>query len=284
VSVDGKSVASRLLWASGLSAVARMVLVSSGRFALEFHGVPARRDPRLGLQDRPVLVAADLERILGWLAKRFRFLSPDEFLSAGRTGVLLTFDDGFANNHDVVLPLLRQFGAPAVFFVATGHLGIPGRWLGFIEERAARAWGRLDAVPRDIGADLYDGLTEEQLRACAADSLVTLGAHSVSHPRLTALDEETAQSEIEQSKRVLEDISGKPISLFAYPFGDANDRVALIVKEAGYRAAFLEDPRPIGIRYLAIPRVGIHRTERWYLAAKLSGLHDRPLTEGLLSL
>ncbi len=139
------------------------------------------------------------------------------------------------------------------------------------------AWANAEEAPPDIAYDLFDGMSEDQLRACAASGLVTIGAHSVSHPRLTTLADEALETEIVESRATLEAVTGKRVDLFAYPYGDADERVAGAVASAGFRAAFVEQPLPISQAHLAIPRVGIHRPGPPYLAAKLSGLHDRPL-------
>lgn len=271
------------LWASGVAALARRVLADRGRFVLEFHGVAARRYPDVPTVVQPSLIASDLERVLHWLSRRFHFLAPDEFLGSDRPGVLLTFDDGFANNHEVVLPLLVQSQAPAIFFVATRHIGAHGRWLGFVEEELRLAGCDAAAVSCEVAHDLFDGMDESQVRSCAASDLVTLGAHTVSHPRLTMLGDDELMAEIVGSKTTLENMAGRGVDFFAYPFGDADDRVVRAVDEAGYRAAFVEGRLPIGLSRHAIPRVGIHRPNPWYLSTKLSGLHESPVIGSILT-
>jgi len=271
------------LWATGLAALARRIGGGRGRFTLEFHGVPRQRYPGQPRAARPRITGPDLGRILGWLSTRFPFLTPDEFLGSDHPGVLLTFDDGFANNHDVVLPLLERHEAPAVLFVATQHIGGGGRRLGFVEESACLAWGDIDSMPREAASDLFDGLGEDQLVACASHELITIGAHSVSHARLTAVDDAQLEDEIRRSKAVLEELTGAVVDLFAYPYGDADNRVACAVSEAGFRAAFVEGPLPIEFAAMAIPRVGLHGARPWYMAAKLSGLYDRPLMGKIFS-
>lgn len=276
------NVVASLLWASGLAAFGRRIFGVSGRFVLELHGVPRRRYSELPGPVRPSITQSDLEGILAWLSSRFAFLTPDEFLESEKAGVLLTFDDGFANNHDVVLPLLERHAAPAVFFVATQHLGAGGRWLGFVEERARAAWASLDGVPREYARDLYDGLNEEQLAVCCNHELITIGAHSVSHPRLTTLGDIRLAEEVRLSKRILDEMTGTAVDLFAYPYGDGDTRVARAVAEAGFRAAFVEKPLPIEPACMAIPRVGLYNSRPWYLAAKLSGFNDRIVTGRVL--
>lgn len=67
-------------------------------------------------------------------------------------------------------------------------------------------------------------LTDDMVRSLAADSQFELGAHTVSHPVLSALPPAMAQAEIALSKQWLETLGGRPIRHFAYPYGDCAAR------------------------------------------------------------
>jgi len=71
---------------------------------------------------------------------------------------------------------------------------------------------------------------------------IEIGAHTVSHPILTSLDDAAARAEIADGKAELEAILGKPVPMFAYPNGkvgkDFDARHVAMVREAGYDAAF----------------------------------------------
>jgi len=71
---------------------------------------------------------------------------------------------------------------------------------------------------------------------------IEIGAHTVTHPILTSLDDASAMQEIAGGKRELEAIIGKPVPLFAYPNGkvgkDYDARHVAMVREAGFQAAF----------------------------------------------
>ncbi|HAJ44651.1 MAG: polysaccharide deacetylase [Parcubacteria group bacterium GW2011_GWC1_43_61] len=64
-----------------------------------------------------------------------------------------------------------------------------------------------------------------------------IGAHTVNHPRLSAISIDKAAEEIKNSKTILENIVGKPVEMFAYPFGDYNEEVKCIVGSCGFRGA-----------------------------------------------
>jgi peptidoglycan/xylan/chitin deacetylase (PgdA/CDA1 family) len=84
-------------------------------------------------------------------------------------------------------------------------------------------------------------LTPEMIRAMARQR-IEIGAHTVSHPILSSLDDAAANAEIEQSKHDLEGITGTPVRYFAYPNGkpgiDFDARHVAMVKAAGFTAAF----------------------------------------------
>lgn len=89
-----------------------------------YHRIPAAADPMLPREPHAGAFRAQME----FVARHLRPLPlPDAIahLYAGslpRRAICITFDDGYANNHDVALPILRSVGVPATFFVATGYL------------------------------------------------------------------------------------------------------------------------------------------------------------------
>ncbi|PIQ76871.1 hypothetical protein COU78_01065 [Candidatus Peregrinibacteria bacterium CG10_big_fil_rev_8_21_14_0_10_49_24] len=64
-----------------------------------------------------------------------------------------------------------------------------------------------------------------------------IGAHTMSHPHLTQVSPEKARREIAESKQWVEDSTGNPCTMFCYPYGDTDDKVAGYVKEAGFAGA-----------------------------------------------
>ena len=267
-----RSVSTRLLWRLCFS-----VLTRGRRFVLVFHGVSRRKHPELPQDVQPYLTAKDLRQVLGWVGDRFSFLRPEEFLESDRAGVLLTFDDGLANNYTHALPVLTALNAPAVFFVSSQHVQCQKDWLPASRAVARRHWGREEDVPEDLAADFYDGMSRDQLAECARNPLITIGSHTVSHPLLTQCDRDKLEFELAESRDFLEEVTGQPVTLFAYPTGDYNRAVAEAVRFAGYRAAFAEDTRHVGMSAFEIHRVGIYAADQAYLSLKLSGLHRQAI-------
>jgi peptidoglycan/xylan/chitin deacetylase (PgdA/CDA1 family) len=84
-------------------------------------------------------------------------------------------------------------------------------------------------------------LTSQMLVNLAGQG-IEIGAHTISHPILTKVDDEIARYEIEVGKQQLETITGNPVRLFAYPNGkigmDFDERHVQMAKDAGFIAAF----------------------------------------------
>ncbi|MCU0526421.1 MAG: polysaccharide deacetylase family protein [Elainella sp. Prado103] len=167
----------------------------------------------------PTELAADFEQI------RQQGLTPihlDQLVLHLSTGIplppqpiLLSFDDGYQGHYDYVYPLLKQYGYPAAFGIYTQKVG--------------KTMGR-------------SSLNWQMLRTMAADPLVTIAAHSLTHPPdLSQLADQPLRQEIQESKRILETELGIAIDYFIYPAGKYDERVQQQVQQAGYRAAFTMD-------------------------------------------
>ena len=121
--------------------------------------------------------------------------------------VLITFDDGFAGNHDVALPILQEFGFAATFFVATNK----------------------------IGDDLM--MDWEQVRTLH-ESGMTVASHTVSHPLLSVLDEAETELELARSQQIIGEHVGEPARHLSLPNGDTNAWYRGIAEQLGYRTVF----------------------------------------------
>ena len=99
-----------------------------------------------------------------------------------------------------------------------------------------------EAIAAKVGARLPDDLmmTDAQVRELASFG-VSIGAHTVHHPILASVQDDLARREINESRRVLQEMTGESISLFAYPNGrpktDYASVHATMVREAGFKAA-----------------------------------------------
>ncbi len=184
-----------------------------------YHGVgpsTAAEDTR-NLRVRPERFRAQVELLRD---AGFEFVTVAELAcrAAGGTPppgmVALSFDDGMADNHSVLLPLLREYGITATVYVATGMIGAPNPWMG-------------------EGARM---MTANELRDLHAAG-VELGAHTVSHPDLSTLTRAACLDEMVASRRAIEELTGAPVRTFAYPFCRYGPEAVAAASEAGFEAA-----------------------------------------------
>ncbi len=129
----------------------------------------------------------------------------------GKPGVVITFDDGYADNYTTVFPLLKKYNMKATIFLITDMIGTEGH------------------------------LTEQQIKEMSASGLVHFGSHTVSHPRLDTLTEYGMREELLHSKEILEELTGKEISALAYPNGVYSDKAEQLSAALGYRFAYTTD-------------------------------------------
>lgn len=164
----------------------------------------------------------------------------------GRVAVV-TLDDGYLDNLEHALPVLRRHGFTATCYAVSATLGQHNRW---------------DAERLGVRKRLMDA---SQLRQWH-DAGMEVGAHSRTHPRLTRCDDDTLRREIAGSRAELEDAVGAPVKQFCYPYGDVDDRVAAATRDAGYDAATATcrgRSRP-GMDLFRLPRVQVAR-HHWLL-------------------
>lgn len=133
--------------------------------------------------------------------------------------ILITFDDGSQTCYQNAWPILSEYGFTGLLFLVAGQFGNRAAW---------------DMNPSGVSDDLLKkGQVEEMIRHGFA-----IGAHSLSHSRLTEISVQEAQREIKESKTVLGNELGCPVDYFAYPYGAYNADHVTFVREAGYHAGF----------------------------------------------
>lgn len=125
---------------------------------LIFHRVHAQPDPLVPGE----MHAERFRKVLGWLRHWFQVLPLDEAVHRLQSGTLppraaaITFDDGYADNQQVALPILEEAGLSACFFIATGFLDGGRMWNDTLIEsiRGARSepWDlrEVDSVFADL--------------------------------------------------------------------------------------------------------------------------------------
>jgi peptidoglycan/xylan/chitin deacetylase (PgdA/CDA1 family) len=155
----------------------------------------------------------------------------------------VTFDDAYGTTLERAVPVLERLGLPGTLFVPTDRVG-RGELL---------AWPTLDEWIGTEHEPELEPMTWEQIGALA-DGGWEIGAHTLTHPHLPELDDETALLELSGSKAECEARLGRPCRSVAYPYGEVDERIAGLAGDAGFVAgaglAIADRPSP-----LAWPRV-----------------------------
>ena len=166
---------------------------------------------------------------LEWQLRRlvlrgYAFVTASEFARRLRAGApvdglcAVTFDDGTIDNLTALPEILARLGGiPATVFACPGLLG---------EEDPS--------IAPASGLRLMDG---EELRELAGLGF-EIGAHTNSHTDLAEATAEQAYGEMTSCKAALEDVLGRPVETFAYPFCRYSAACPPAAERAGYLAAF----------------------------------------------
>jgi len=129
--------------------------------------------------------------------------------------IIITFDDGFMSNYLYAFPVLKKYGLTATIFVTLDP-----------NAQNYRKYAHVD-LP----------LTQEQIKEMSEYG-ISIESHSMTHPYLSRLKPDVARWELEESKKRLQDILGKPVHYLAIPSGAYDRTVKRLVKDAGYKAIF----------------------------------------------
>jgi peptidoglycan/xylan/chitin deacetylase (PgdA/CDA1 family) len=205
---------------------------------------------------------------LDWLAETCELVSLDDVGAtpnrSGKPRVALTFDDGYADNHEYALPLLTERHITATFFVTAGFL-----------ERDPAVLDHVSDIWQTPTADLVP-LSWSQVAEMRGEGMA-FGSHTWSHANLAALPPSGVAEELSRSKAVLEERLGDTADAIAYPFGKLHHNVSEqtfeLAAAAGYTRGYVSLPRAISPRDapLRIPRFGVGRETLGSLAAKVRG-------------
>ncbi len=185
-------------------------------------GLPKLSSLVAGQYVAPVLFTSQLDyfAIKGWgatalpqVVERSRFGRPpprDEFV--------LTFDDAYLSVYEHAYPVLAERGLTATIFVVADRIGGINEW-------DSSAGDRRELL-----------MTADQVRELSGAGF-EIGSHTLTHAHLVDANEQSLRRELADSKHKLEDLIGKDVVAFSYPYGEYDDRVLAAVILAGYKYA-----------------------------------------------
>ena len=233
-------------------------LDTSGLRILFYHRVADDRDE---LAVSPSAFAEQMDYLASEAYRVVDVLSAVDLLDSGKPlarTVALTFDDGFLDLAEHALPILSERGFRATVFVAPA----------VTDGRTSFSWYDEEQPPL---------LAWEDILELDRDGTLRFEAHSLTHPNLPALDDDTAREEIAGSKRELENRLGRLVRAFSYPSGLYGEREKKLAAEAGYRIAVSCEP---GVNDRSTDRFALRRRQvdardsLLDFRAKLGGGHD----------
>jgi peptidoglycan/xylan/chitin deacetylase (PgdA/CDA1 family) len=200
---------------------------------LAYHSVSERRQDGLTVQ------VTDFENQMAWLyGHGYRSLTLAEFMSQtikkGERILIITFDDGYADNYTLAFPILKQYGFVATIFLVSDYVNTDHVF----------SWDA-SKITTQPDHTLYRLLTWEQIHEMAAYGF-EFGSHTCTHLKLADLPTEQCWEEIIRSRKDLQVKLGHEVVSFCYPAGNLNAEVIRMVEQAGYGCAVVTPP-PAGI-------------------------------------
>lgn len=166
------------------------------------------------------------ERHLTHLRRRgMRGVSMTEWLAAARGGdagglVALTFDDGYRDFVEHAMPIMARHGMTGTVYVVAGKIDGSSDWV--------------------VGGPDAPLMTADDIRGAAAAGH-EVASHTTTHARLDHLGGCELRAEVAESRAILEDVVGRPVTGFAYPYGAFDEAAVAAVREAGYGYAAATD-------------------------------------------
>lgn len=204
------------------------------------------------------------QRQLEFLAQTNQVIGYDQAVTRLKTGrsfskdsYVLTFDDGYADFYTAVFPLLRRLQLPAILFINTG----------FVETRVP--YPLLPQRRQPVKPVSWDMLGE-----MVVSGLVTLGAHTHTHPELITVPPSQVEEELSKPIQLIKQRLGITVNHFAYPRALWNENVERLVSQyyhsavigGGYKATTTQ------FHPYRIPRIPIRRSDGWlFFRAKMQG-------------
>jgi peptidoglycan/xylan/chitin deacetylase (PgdA/CDA1 family) len=263
------------------------IMFRSHDVILLYHRVAVSDSDPWSLCITPERFSEHLEVLRECVPITFQQVNLSDRYGGKRPRVVVTFDDGYADNLYAAKPLLERYGIPATVFVVTGYVGkdrefwwdelekivfgpeiLPGT-IQFTSASGTRCFNTGECSRSSLYMSLYrnlqpmrheerreildqllDGshqspsvreshriMSTEEVVKLADGGLIEIGAHTVTHPRLSSQPLAIQQMELQNSKSWLESLLGRSIASFSYPFGGSghySQETVWAVREAGY--------------------------------------------------
>ena len=186
-----------------------------------------------------VISPEELESDFKWLSENgYTAILSEDLINYTENGaalpekpILLTFDDGYADNYTTVYPMLKEFGMKATFFV----------------------------VPNNL--DRQHNMTREQIKELSASGVVSIQSHSLTHANMTKLNASQQEYEMKESQRQLRELTGKSPIALTYPEGGyTKTTLSLTARYYHFGICAGGNRWKISDDFYTIPRYRMHRS------------------------
>ena len=148
--------------------------------------------------------------------RTINLLEAIDFLRQGiplpERSLVITFDDGYQTVYDEAFPILQRYSLSATVFLTVGERGTTSAagLLPSLKGRSMLTWNHIREM-HQWG--------------------ITFGAHTLTHPDLTRRSLDQTESEIYDSKSIIEDALSSPVTCFAYPYGRYDARIRELARQ-----------------------------------------------------
>jgi len=146
----------------------------------------------------------------------YHTITPEDMVDAWENGkelpdkpVIITFDDGYADNYRNAYPILKKYNLQGTIFLISDYVSTYPNYL-----------------------------TWTQAEEMQESGLINFESHTLSHEQLDSTSPEETWNQVDGSKKALEWRLRKEINFLAYPCGSYDEELQRMVKEAGYQGAF----------------------------------------------
>lgn len=173
--------------------------------------------------------------------------------------IMLTFDDGYKDNYENAFPILKKYQFKGIIYILDGL-----------------KYNKWDVDDKNNPEKEFPLMNIEELLEMQKYG-IEFGGHTSTHPKLAELTLQEVKKEIILSKNNIENMIGKRLLSFAYPYGSLNEDVKKISQESGYEFAVATDSGSITFSddLFEIRRIGIFPTNNLFnFKRKVSGKYN----------
>lgn len=195
-------------------------------------------------------ILSGVENLIRFYHKRgYRFISVEELLFVMQSGkkvkdklAFLSLDDGWKQNFDL-LPIIEKYQVPICIFVSTQPVIEGNFWWEYVGKvRDKQGVNEFKLLPyKEFYSQLSEikknellprsAMTVDEVKIISQHPLVSVQAHTVNHPILTSVPDDVLEMEMRESKKILEEWTGKKIIAFSYPNGRNTNRESNMAKK-----------------------------------------------------